>query len=208
MLPVGHDLRHPHPPSPLPSTIEYTTNPLIKASDQCHPRVLETDPLGTRCESEQGATRGRPEGSGCVQRCSEKAISFQALFRALELNKKIFSPHKQTLTVRIRRSAVPLFIDIHQCLIEFIENHCKDVSAETSARARGLQPLLLTAGESPTLKTVAMHRPFIEAHTIMRRVARAANAWRVTCPKLNRRSQTSTCAPTPLNSSRPRKARL
>src|SRR6266436_7501390 len=46
--------------------------------------------------------------SGCVQRCSEKSISSQALFGALELNKKIFSPHKQALSERMRWPAVPL----------------------------------------------------------------------------------------------------
>ena len=48
--------------------------------------------------------RVRPE----MQRCSEKSISFQALFRALELNEKTFSPHKQALGVRIRWPAVKL----------------------------------------------------------------------------------------------------
>jgi hypothetical protein len=35
--------------------------------------------------------------SGCVQRCSEKSISFRDLLWALEWNGKKFSPHKQGL---------------------------------------------------------------------------------------------------------------
>src|SRR5258708_39788543 len=46
--------------------------------------------------------------SGCVQRGSEKSTSFRALFWALELNKKIFSLHKQVLSSRIRWPAVPI----------------------------------------------------------------------------------------------------
>jgi hypothetical protein len=34
--------------APLPSTIEYTIDPLIKASDQCRPRVPESDPRRPR----------------------------------------------------------------------------------------------------------------------------------------------------------------
>ena len=44
--------------------------------------------------------------SGCVQRCSEKSTSLRALFWTLELNKKIFSPHKQALRMRMRWPAV------------------------------------------------------------------------------------------------------
>jgi len=52
--------------------------------------------------------------SGCVQRCSEKSISFQVLFRALELNEKIFSSHKQMLRAWMRWPAVPPLInDLH-----------------------------------------------------------------------------------------------
>jgi hypothetical protein len=39
MLPVGHDVGHPHPASPLPSTIEYRIDPPIKAPDRCRSRV-------------------------------------------------------------------------------------------------------------------------------------------------------------------------
>jgi len=52
--------------------------------------------------------------------CSEKSTSFQALFWALELNEKMFSPHKQALGVRIRWPAVKLvpyiskFYDVYQ----------------------------------------------------------------------------------------------
>ena len=60
--------------------------------------------------------------SGCVQRCSEKSISFQALFWALELNEKIFSPHKQALSERMRWAAVLL---INQYLTTHIANICE-----------------------------------------------------------------------------------
>jgi hypothetical protein len=42
-----------------------------------------------------------------VRKCSKKSTLFQALFWALELNEKIFSPHKQALKSRIRWPAVP-----------------------------------------------------------------------------------------------------
>src|SRR5580658_7444751 len=45
--------------------------------------------------------------SECVQRCSEKSISFQALYRALELNEKIFSAHKPALRGEMWWPAVP-----------------------------------------------------------------------------------------------------
>ena len=59
---------------------------------------------------------------GCVQRCSEKSTSFRALFWALEWNEKIFSPHKQALSERMRWAAVLL---INQYLTTHIANICE-----------------------------------------------------------------------------------
>src|SRR6266705_1075954 len=68
-----------------------------------HNKLLD-DPPGLRRDHPSMIPRLR---SGCVQRGSEKSISFRALFWALELNEKIFSPHKQALNSRIRWPAVP-----------------------------------------------------------------------------------------------------
>jgi len=46
-----------------------------------------------------------------VRRYPEKSRLFSALIWVLELNRKIFSSHKQALSERMRWPAVPLFID-------------------------------------------------------------------------------------------------
>lgn len=45
--------------------------------------------------------------SAGIRGCSEKSTSFRALFWALELSEKIFSPHRQALNSRIRWPARP-----------------------------------------------------------------------------------------------------
>lgn len=86
-----------------------------------HNKLLD-NPRGLRCDHPLMLPSLR---SVCVQRCSEKSISFQALFRALELNKKIFSPHRQALRVRMWWPAVPPFMILNQSLRAYFKNYCQ-----------------------------------------------------------------------------------
>ena len=127
--------------------------------------------------------------SGCVQRCSEKSISFRVLFWALEWNEKIFSPHKQALRDGIRWPAVPPIKTI-TCII----THPLKPSVRKSVRKQ-LRVLVL----NPAGYDIAVHARYAEVFRLRTPAAMPARARSSPSP---RRPSTGHRAPKPTESSR------
>jgi len=104
--------------------------------------------------------------SAGIRGYSEKSTSFQALFWALELNEKIFSPHKQALSERMRWPAVPL-LRYKLIVTTYIANYCEYAFPRKRCTTQRLAAGAQRAFESLTPVDTAGRRPRSHRSTLV-----------------------------------------